>query len=76
VADQRIRGATFDHPLLLLAGRRRDLDVQPRVRVAELHLRDHAIELDWPIDIELGRERMMRDDRCGHGNQQAATEYA
>ena len=50
--------------------RRRDFDVQPRMRVAELHLRDDAIELDRPIDVELGRERMMRDDGRGHRSQQ------
>jgi hypothetical protein len=44
------------------------------MRIAELHLRDDAIELDRPIDVELGSERMVRDDGRGHGNQQAATE--
>ena len=67
--------AAFDRPLLFLAGLGRDLDVQPRMRVAELHLRDDAIELDRSIDIELGRKRMMRDHRRGDRSQQAATEY-
>ena len=75
VANQRVGRAAFDHPLLLLAGLRRDLDVQPRVRVAELHLGDDAVELDRSIDIELGRERMMRDHRRGDRSQQTATEY-
>jgi hypothetical protein len=76
VADQRVRGAAFDGPLLLLARRRRHLDVQPRMRIAELHFRDDAVELDRPIDVELRRERMMRDDGRGQSGQHAATEYA
>ena len=74
VADQRVRGAALDHPLLLLTGRGRDLDVQPRVRVAELHLRDDAVELDRPVDVELGGERMVRDDRRSHRGERDAAQ--
>ena len=59
VTDQRVRRASFDLPLLFFAAVGRHFDMQPRVGVAELHLRDHAIELDRPIDVELGRKRVM-----------------
>src|SRR3970282_809088 len=38
-ANQRIRCTAFNGPFLLFPGLRRALDVQPRVRVAELHAR-------------------------------------
>jgi hypothetical protein len=76
VADQRVRSAALDCPLLFLAGGRGHFDVQPRMRVAELHSRDDAFELDRPIDVELGCERMVRDHGRGRDRHEATTEHA
>jgi hypothetical protein len=74
VTNQGVRRSALDGPLLFLAGSRRDLDVQPRMRIAELHLRDDALEPDRPIDVELRSERMVRDDGRGDDGKRAAAE--
>src|SRR5688572_1508338 len=71
-AQQRIRRTAFDHPLLNLAGRRRHVDVDPRMRVDPIHLRDRDRELDGTVRVELGRERVVSDRwRCERREQYA-----
>src|SRR6185295_18923161 len=61
-AHQGVRAAAFDHPLDGVALVVEHGDVDPRVRVDELHLRDLAWQCDGPVDVELGGERVVRED--------------
>src|SRR5690606_35526214 len=56
----------LDHPRDLLSVLAGHLEVEPRMRVHPLDLRDLPLELDRPVDRELRRERMMRGGRSAH----------
>src|SRR5690606_21770549 len=75
-AHERVGRAALDGPLLLLATVERDLDVQPRVRVAELHPRDDSFEHDRAVDVELCRKRMMGEGGRGGRREQSARDGA
>src|SRR5437764_2153551 len=48
-AEQRVRRPAFDHPLFLGPVGLRDLDVDPRVRIHPLDLRDRSLQQDRPV---------------------------
>src|SRR5690606_27743918 len=76
-AHERVRRAAFDGPRLLFAAVRRDLDMQPRMRIAELHPRNDAFEHDRPVDVELRGERVVGEGgRPGRRRQQSACDGA
>src|SRR5688572_22754096 len=64
-AEERVRRAALDHPLLGLAVGGLDVDVDPGVRVDPLHLGHRAPQLHRPLGIELGGKRVVRN----HGHR-------
>src|SRR6185503_19993707 len=60
-AQQGVRRAALDHPLLGLAVLD-DLDVNPRMRVHPLEADDLALETNRGIRVELGAKGMMREN--------------
>src|SRR5262249_33211255 len=69
-ADEGVRRAAFDRPTLYLAVGALHFDVDPGVRVAPLHLDDRALYRDGLVRVELGRERVVRENRCRSRNEQ------
>src|SRR5438105_508999 len=72
-ADQRVRRSTFHLPMLHVPGRIGGIDVDPSVGVDPLHLDDRALYLDGLVHVELGRERVVRNERGGSRNEQRGT---
>src|SRR5882672_2404324 len=72
-ADQRVRRSTLHLPMLHLPARIGGIDVDPGVGVDPLHLDDRALYLDGLVHVELGRERVMRNERGGSRNEQRGT---
>src|SRR5690606_28540759 len=64
--EQRVRAAAFDHPRHRLAVVADDLEMEPRMRIDPLDLRDRALQLHRPVDRELRRERVVRRRRSAH----------
>src|SRR5688572_278143 len=70
-AQERVRRAALDHPLLDLAVGSLDVDVDPGVRIDPLHLRDGAPQLYRLLRVEFSRKRVVRNHRhCGNGHRE------
>src|SRR5690348_8405506 len=76
--DRRRRG--LGRPLLLLAVRGDDVELQDRVRVVEAKLRDGAADGDPLVDLVEHRRRVMRERRTGteneHGRKNESRDHA
>src|SRR6185295_6836295 len=74
-AEQRVRRAALDRPLLDLAVRLLHVDVDPRMRVDQIDLGDRPLQLYWLARVELRGERMVRARRrCGQRDSKNSNE--
>src|SRR6185503_19153714 len=64
-AQQRAGRAHLTRPVHDGAVRTLHVDIDPRVRIRPIRLRDRAFEHDWFVLIEFSRKRVVRADRRG-----------
>src|SRR5262249_21766875 len=60
--NQRVRAAELEVPGCDLAAVTRDVHFEVRVRIRPKHFLHGALERDWLLRVELGRERVVRED--------------
>src|SRR4029077_20702022 len=74
VAQQGVRAAELDRPLLNLAALVLDVDAEPRMRVGPLHLRDRAGKREHLVDVESRGQRMVGERGRGARQHQSRCE--